>query len=55
MITKTYRTLNIRPDTFELVTKKCVEEYIRHHPEMKKIKITNDKIVHEICNFYLNN
>ena len=31
----------------------CKEEYIKHHPEMKHVPISNHKILMEIATFYL--
>lgn len=48
-----YVKLNIRKDTKELLLKSCVEEYRKYHPEIDKIPITQDKILYEVCRFYL--
>lgn len=47
-----YKTAKIRNNTQELLNK-CEEEYLRHHPEMKNIPLSKDKIIYEIANFYL--
>jgi len=47
-----YEKLNIRPDTKKLV-ENCVLLYLKHHPEMQHIKISQDKIIFEMAKFYL--
>ena len=38
-----YKQYKIKCQTDDLVLK-CVEEFLRHHPEMKEIKISEDQI-----------
>jgi len=33
----------------------CKEEFLRHHPDMKALHISFNKILYEICEFYLKN
>jgi len=47
-----YKQYKIKCQTDDLVLK-CVEEFLRHHPEMKEIKISKNKIVYEMARFYL--
>ena len=49
MITKPVRIDN---DTEELLDK-CVLEFLKNHPEMKKIPISKNKIIFEVAGFYL--
>lgn len=47
-----YKTIKIDDETDELIDK-CIEEYLRHHPVMKKILISRNKILYEITKYYL--
>jgi len=31
------------------------EEYLKHHPEMKNIRLSYNKLIYETIQFYLNN
>jgi len=31
----------------------CFKDYLRHHPEMKEIKISYNKLIFELSKFYL--
>jgi len=33
----------------------CVDEYLFHHPEFRKVKLTQDFILEKVIDFYLNN
>lgn len=47
-------TLLIRIDTETTdILEECKKEFIKHHPEFKKIPISYNKIVFEAGNFYL--
>lgn len=47
---------NIRIDSdVDEHLKKCVDEFLRHHPELERIHISYNKIIYEICKFYLKN
>ena len=48
----TYFHIAIKKDTMALIIK-CMEIYMKNHPESVKTKITQDKIVFEICNYYI--
>ena len=47
-----YKTLKIDTDTNDMIDK-CVAEFLRHHPELKKMKISRNKILYEIAEYYL--
>lgn len=47
-----YKVAKIDYDTVDLLNS-CIEEYLNHHPEMKKIKISRNKIISEIAIYYL--
>lgn len=45
--------LAISTETRDLLIDKCKKEYLNHHPEMMHIHITQDKILFEVCSFYM--
>jgi hypothetical protein len=45
-------SIKVSTEVLELLDK-CVDEYLRHHPEMKHMFISRDKILYEITTFYL--
>lgn len=47
-----YKQVKIRKNTDEILDD-CVKEYLRHHPEMRNIPISRDKIIYEISIHYL--
>ena len=47
-----YKMIRIKEHTDELIDQ-CIRDYLRHHPEMREIPISRNKIIHEIANFYL--
>ena len=40
-------------EVFERITKDCVREYLRHHPEMLGANITHHHILNQISKFYM--
>jgi spore coat protein CotF len=51
---KTYVVIAVKVKQRETL-KECKKEYVKHHPEMGNVKITDDKIIYEIMKYYLNN
>jgi len=49
----TYRNIGLKNDTFQLI-EKCRDEYLKHHPEMKKMTLSNNKVLFEAMSYYLN-
>lgn len=47
-----YKQVKITSETDDLI-KDCIDEYLRHHPEMKNIPISRNKILYEMAKFYL--
>ena len=47
-----YDRISCRADTKELF-KKCYKVFLKHHPEMKKVFISEDKLMNQICEYYL--
>jgi mannosyltransferase OCH1-like enzyme len=47
-----YEKISCRPSTKELF-KRCKEEFLKHHPEFEHVFLTEDKIMYEICTYYL--
>lgn len=47
------RHLLCNQEVYDLITKKCVEEYLKHHPEMLGAKISQNHILRQISKFYL--
>jgi len=45
--------MGVCPDTAKLIREECVRMYLKHHPEMRKMRITDDKILYEMALFYL--
>lgn len=52
-ITEQFAMLAVRETTKNYLIDNCVKEYLRCHPEMKRIKITSDKILYEVVKYYL--
>ena len=53
MVSKSYRKLNVRPDTFNLVMVECVEEFLKYNPSFEGMNITQEYIVKRIAKKYL--
>lgn len=49
-----YKQIRIKDNTNDILNK-CVQEFLRHHPELKEIPISRNKIIYEVCKFYLKN
>jgi len=45
--------LSCSKDTKNLIMSQCVDEFLRHHPELKGINVTQNMILNHIGNFYL--
>ena len=41
-------------ETYDMITKNCVEEFLNHHPEFIGMKLTQSFIIRKIAEFYLN-
>ncbi len=41
------------PTTKSLIVENCVEEYLKHHPEMKGFTVTHEHILRQLAEFYL--
>ena len=48
-----FEKITIRKDTKKRLCQECVDEYLKHHPEMRHVKITQDKILYEVCEYYI--
>jgi hypothetical protein len=49
-----YKLAHIDEEVNELLDQ-CTREFIAHHKEFEKIKISRRKIIYEVCKFYLKN
>jgi len=47
------KLLAVDEETYRLVTKDCLKELIRHHPEFIKVPISHNKIVYHIAKYYI--
>ena len=45
--------LTAKQDTADLIRKDCVKRFLSEHPEMKHMKITDDKILYELARYYV--
>ena len=50
---KYYDRVVCSKETKETIMEECVKIFLKHHPEMKGIKITQEKIMYEISRFYI--
>lgn len=51
---KTYSVkLTVSKSTKELIIEDCKEEFLKHHPELEGMKITENFIIRQIADFYL--
>ena len=48
-----YNTINAKDEILDYLDN-CEIVYLEHHPEMLNIPISKNKILFEICKFYLN-
>lgn len=48
-----YVKLWCKTETKKRILKDCLEEYYRVNPQMQDVKITQDKLLKEIANYYL--
>jgi len=46
------KNIKIDDETDELLHK-CKDDYLNHHPELKKIRLSYNKLLYEIAKFYL--
>lgn len=49
-----YKVVHIKKDTDDLLDV-CIKDFIGHHPEFKNIRISRNKIIHDIAIYYLKN
>ena len=42
----------LNENVFDMIPQ-CKEEYLKHHPEMKEVPISNNKILFEVMKHYL--
>lgn len=47
-----YDKISIKQDTKKKF-KKCYDEFLLHHPEFKKMFLTEDFMIDQICDYYL--
>ena len=47
-----YKNIKIDDDTNDILDN-CIKEFLTHHPELMKIKISRNKIIYEMAKFYL--
>jgi len=38
---------------YDMITKECAKEYLKHHPEMLGAKLSQNHILRQISKFYL--
>ena len=55
IMTRCFVHLTIKEETKITLLTDCVTEYLVNHPEKKHMKITADKILYEVCRYYLEN
>jgi len=48
----TYHSLQLKKRTFDMIPK-AKEEFLRFHPEMENMRLSNDKVLYEVLKFYL--
>jgi len=48
-----YIQLSVKEEIAKLIRTRCKEEYLSHHPEMREIYISDNKILYEMARFYL--
>ena len=47
-----YKKVNVDIQTDDLI-KDCINDYKRHNPQFEKIPISRNKIIYEVCKYYL--
>ena len=47
-----YMGVKLKRETFDLL-QECINDFIGHHPELKHIPISKNKIIYEMAKFYL--
>jgi len=56
MVNKTNNNKLIRiSENTENLLNECEKEFIKHNPLMKEIPLSKNKIIHEVCEYYLKN
>lgn len=51
---KTYSVkLTVSESTKKLITEDCKNEFLKHHPELQGMKITENFIIRQLADFYL--
>lgn len=48
-----WRHIRVKNETRLMLIEHCMKDFLRHHPEMEHMHITHDKILYEVCKFYL--
>ncbi len=48
------RHLVCSQEVYDIIVKDCAREYVEHHPEMQGAKISQNHILKQISQFYLN-
>lgn len=49
-----YNNLAVKDETFNLVTVSCMEMFLKHNPQFKGLKISQDFLIKRIALAYLN-
>ena len=49
---KEYVKISVRPETKSMLSE-CKKLYLKHHPELDHVYISEDKMMYEIFRFYL--
>lgn len=47
-----YKKVNVDKETDDLI-KECIDDYKKHNPQFEKIPISRNKIIYEVCKYYL--
>lgn len=50
-----WTNIGVKESIKKMLVDDCKREYIKHHPELEETKITDNKILFEVCKFYLEN
>ena len=52
MIPKNYKYVALKPEVKEMLSE-CKKDFLKHHPELEEVFITDNKIVYEMAKYYL--
>lgn len=47
-----FKTINIKNEDFELINI-CKDIFLKYHPELKRLKLSNSKILFECMRYYI--